>query len=253
MTFHVERQIEAASPLPVTHHWGVYDGHGGSSTSKFLAKELVATVARTAQFRDGKLREAVEVGFGALNDICVAKVRGLGRQYGMIDDGSTCCSVWLQGGHLLVANVGDSRAVLCKRGQAVALSSDHKPNRPDERRRITALGGHVQTLGVPRVMGVLAVARAFGDIGLQPFVSPEPEILEMDVTPEDGFVVLASDGLWDVFTNQEAVDFAVRALKKDPSYEAAAKALCQKAAQKGSADNTTVLLVGLECLSMSDA
>lgn len=64
---------------------------------------------------------------------------------------------------LYVANLGDSRAVLCSNGRAVAMSEDHKPNREDERRRIEALGGRVIHYGTWRVEGILAVSRAIGD------------------------------------------------------------------------------------------
>ena len=83
------------------------------------------------------------------------------------DDGSTATVACIIGrvgaGRLVVANVGDSRAVLCRDGRAVALSIDHKPNRSDERQRIENAGGVVVWAGTWRVGGVLAVSRAFGD------------------------------------------------------------------------------------------
>ena len=90
-------------------------------------------------------------------------------------DGSTAVTCMLQppaapGGprRLLVANLGDSRCCLVRGdGSAVALSDDHKPNRPDERARVQAAGGHVVFAGCWRVQGDLAVSRAFGDSHLK--------------------------------------------------------------------------------------
>jgi hypothetical protein len=114
------------------------------------------------------------------------------------------------------------------------MSVDHKPNREDEEKRIRNLGGKIIHWGRWRVQGVLAVSRAIGDVTLQvscsslftwpltrlfftrspdyspylvvvwqPYVTSEPEILEKDIGPEDEFLVLASDGLWDVMRNED--------------------------------------------------
>lgn len=88
---------------------------------------------------------------------------------------------------------------------AHALSVDHKPNRVDERRRIENAGGVVVWAGTWRVGGVLAVSRAFGDRLLKRYVVAMPDLQEEDLTAEDETVILASDGLWDVITNQDAI------------------------------------------------
>ena len=99
----------------------------------------------------------------------------------------------------------DREDLLCSQGEAVALSIDHKPTRPSERRRILAGGGTVTHCnGAARVNGCLSCSRAIGDRSLKPHVSPEPELKEWQLGPNDEFVILASDGLWDVFTNDEA-------------------------------------------------
>ena len=82
------------------------------------------------------------------------------------------------------------------------MSIDHKPNRPEERERIENAGGVVVWAGTWRVGGVLAVSRAFGDRPLKKYVVPTPEIRTEAITPEDEFVIFASDGLWDVMSNQ---------------------------------------------------
>eukprot|EP01087_Luapelamoeba_hula_P021326 TRINITY_DN742_c0_g1_i2.p1 TRINITY_DN742_c0_g1~~TRINITY_DN742_c0_g1_i2.p1 ORF type:complete len:410 (-),score=79.08 TRINITY_DN742_c0_g1_i2:8-1237(-) len=179
---------------------------------------------------------------------------------------------------LVVANVGDSRGVLARRRkdgstsssdiESVSLSEDHKPNREDERARVTGVGGVVTRAwgGIWRVEGVLAVSRAFGDATLKSKgVSAEPEIKTFTITDADEFFVLATDGLWDVFTNDEAVQFIHSRLfstdstthtttthttttpqsiqKRNAALKQAASDIVRAAYDKGSADNITALIV----------
>ncbi|KAD4179505.1 hypothetical protein E3N88_28096 [Mikania micrantha] len=155
------------------------------------------------------------------------------------DAGSTASTAILVGDRLLVANVGDSRAVICRGGKAFAVSRDHKPDQSDERQRIENAGGFVMWAGTWRVGGVLAVSRAFGDKLLKQYVVADPEIQEEKVDNSLEFLILASDGLWDVVSNDEAVAM-VRPIE---SPEDASKMLMQEASQRGSADNITVVVV----------
>ena len=87
--------------------------------------------------------------------------------------------------------------------QAVSLSRDHTPRDREERERIEAAGGIVvQRKGSARVMGVLAVARAIGDAQLKPYVTAEPEVKVFQRAAETWFIILATDGLWDVMSNR---------------------------------------------------
>jgi protein phosphatase 1L len=147
---------------------------------------------------------------------------------------------------MYIANVGDSRAVLCRGKKSIGLSSDHKPDREDEQERIESFGGSVvnseNTGWIARVNGHLAISRSVGDIRLKDppqGVTAEPEISELDITPEDQFIILASDGLWDVMTNQESVDLVRKCQDKNK----AAELLVDKALKLGSADNVTALIV----------
>uniref|UniRef100_A0A0E0ASC1 protein-serine/threonine phosphatase n=1 Tax=Oryza glumipatula TaxID=40148 RepID=A0A0E0ASC1_9ORYZ len=129
-----------------------------------------------------------------------------------------------------IANIGDSRAVVCERGAANQLTVDHEPHTINERKRIEKQGGFVSTFpgDVPRVNGQLAVARAFGDQSLKAHLSSEPDVKHVPINSSVEFVILASDGLWKVIKNQEAVDL-VKSIK-DP--QAAAKRLTSEALAK---------------------
>lgn len=156
-----------------------------------------------------------------------------------------------------VANVGDSRAVLCRNGNAVPLSEDHKPDRADEMKRIRRAGGQVINAGgVARVASAaamngshgsifLSVARSFGDIGLKepdPLVIAEPDIEVRHILPGDTAIVLGCDGIWDVLSNQDAVDLVLEHAGKP---QEAAAAIVRTAYNKKSEDNLTAMVIDL--------
>ena len=70
------------------------------------------------------------------------------------------------------------------------------------------LGGFVSYLGCWRAMGILAMSRALGDLFLKPYVSAEPDVMKLALAPTDEFVILASDGVYDVFDNEQVVRIA---------------------------------------------
>lgn len=158
------------------------------------------------------------------------------------EDGTTAVVVLTQGDEIFVAHTGDSRAVLVHRsGKVSVLTSDHKPNRPDERRRIQELGGSVVFWGVWRVEGILAVSRAIGDRMLKPFVVAEPEVKKFTRTETDRYVVLASDGVWDTISNDDAAQLVLK--YEDP--QTAAQRIMEEAYARGSMDNICAMVIDL--------
>lgn len=151
-------------------------------------------------------------------------------------------------------NLGNCRAVMCRGGRGVLLTSDHKPDRPDERQRIENAGGFVGKIaGISRVYSAagaglavqreastyLAVSRAFGDRCLKTpttLVSCEPEVTRFQVLADDLFLVLACDGVWDVLSEQDVVDIA---LPHFHDAKAAADTIVKAAYKEGSVDNLT--------------
>ncbi|KAH9307880.1 hypothetical protein KI387_035791 [Taxus chinensis] len=213
--------------------FGVFDGHGGSRAAEYLKQRLFDNLIKHPQFAsDTKL--ALTETYQQTDADFLKEESSIYR-----DDGSTASTAVLVGDRLYVANVGDSRAVILKAGEAVALSEDHKPNRSDERQRIEQAGGNVMWAGTWRVGGVLAVSRAFGNRLLKRFVVAEPEIQEEIIKDDVDCLVIASDGLWDVVSNEDAVSL-VKSIE-DP--EAAARKLTETAFNKGSADNITCVVV----------
>jgi len=121
------------------------------------------------------------------------------------------------------ANVGDSRAVVGQKKMnkkiAKNLSEDQKPDTPAEKRRIVSKGGHVsppeEEWGGPARVWLdsnmtlpgLAMARSIGDHLVKSVgVIAEPEVTQWEILPEDDFVVMASDGVWEFIESQACVD-----------------------------------------------
>lgn len=158
--------------------------------------------------------------------------------------GTTALIAILEGSKLIVANVGDSRGVMCDvRGNAIPLSFDHKPQQVRERKRIKEAGGFVTFNGVWRVAGILATSRALGDYPLKDkkLVIADPDVLSFDLNDHrPSFLILASDGLWDTFSNEEAVAFIKERLD-EPDF--GAKSITLQAYYRGSLDNITVIVI----------
>ncbi|KAF2903690.1 hypothetical protein ILUMI_02485 [Ignelater luminosus] len=166
--------------------------------------------------------------------------------------GTTALIAMIEGSKLYVANVGDSRGVMCdSRGNAIPLSFDHKPQQMRERKRIKEAGGFVTFNGVWRVAGILATSRALGDYPLKDkkLVIAEPDILTFDLSDHKPlFVILASDGLWDTFSNEEAIAFIKERLN-EPDY--GAKSITLQSYYRGSLDNITVVIINLKDFAFS--
>lgn len=140
-----------------------------------------------------------------------------------IQAGCTAVTCLIDRHNIIVGWAGDSRAVLCKDGVAIPLSNDHKPSSEIERSRIEKAGGYVQEInGHFRVNGNLNLSRALGDMKYKQnkqlgpeaqIVAGDPDITVIKRETGQDFIILACDGIWDVKTNQEAVDFVKKRLE----------------------------------------
>ncbi|KRZ74703.1 putative protein phosphatase 2C F42G9.1, partial [Trichinella papuae] len=173
-----------------------------------------------------------------------------------IDSGTTACVALVVNKTLYVANVGDSRCVLCRDGKAIDLSVDHKPEDEIETDRIQKAGGQITNDG--RVNGGLNLSRAIGDhfyktnssIPLEEqMISPLPDVRFHALEKSDRFMVIACDGIWNSLNSQEVVDFVSQRLNADVSEEAIAEQLCDACLAPSTSgdgtgcDNMTVIVV----------
>ncbi|XP_077209854.1 putative protein phosphatase 2C 6 [Tasmannia lanceolata] len=248
----------SSGEISPVHFFGVYDGHGGSQVARFCAERIHEAVA--AEWDRGgdvegwcrRWEEAFCNGFERVdNDIG-------GEAIAPEIVGSTAVAVAVSGCQIIASNCGDSRAVLCRGNQTIPLTIDHKPDREDELLRIEGGGGRVFNWNGPRVLGVLAMSRAIGDRYLRPSVIPVPEVTFTTRSEEDECIVVASDGLWDVMSNEEVGEVARQLLRRQrrrsgqaderssPPAQVTAEHLVELAYRKNSSDNISVIVVDLK-------
>lgn len=253
--------------------YGVLDGHGGDDCSQHCAEDIPMKIA--GNLRKGKTSsEALFCSFRDTDEEYLRNSSG-------VSAGSTANIALFDRTRsvVYVANTGDTRAVLCRNFKAVDLSLDRKASDPEEIARIASAGGFVVN---NRVSGSLAITRALGDGHLKArqknVLIPDPEITFFVPCRQDQFVVIATDGLWDVVSSQQAADFVRQHLETNGlsfpeagngdvsslqtsevqrKLKNAAKDLISHALGLGSADNITVvvlLIVGatLDASSLSE-
>eukprot|EP01119_Soliformovum_irregulare_P008193 TRINITY_DN2123_c1_g1_i2.p1 TRINITY_DN2123_c1_g1~~TRINITY_DN2123_c1_g1_i2.p1 ORF type:complete len:965 (+),score=312.69 TRINITY_DN2123_c1_g1_i2:38-2932(+) len=220
--------------------YGIYDGHGGPRAADYLKLKIHKNICNQTAFAKGDFETAIRNGFQQTDD----EFLQMCRDYNYMD-GTTCVIAMFVDNKLITAHAGDSRIVLCRDRKAIRLTEDHKPDRVDELARVEEHGGEVIFRGnCFRVAGDLAMSRSFGDLRLKEplnLVISEPEVRVEELTPKDQFIIIASDGLWDVVSDQKACDM----VRKCANSEEAARRLTEFALAMGSMDNTTVVVVQL--------
>ncbi|XP_051144633.1 probable protein phosphatase 2C 9 [Andrographis paniculata] len=212
--------------------FAIYDGHLGDNVPAYLQKHLFANILKEDFWTDPG--SSISKAYERTDQAILSNSSNLGS------GGSTAVTaILINDRHLWVANVGDSRGVLSQRGKAVQMTVDHEPN--SERGSIEDRGGFVSNMpgDVARVNGQLAVSRAFGDKNLKMQLRSDPDIRFTEVNSQTELLILASDGLWKVMSNQEAVDISKKI--KDP--QKAAKQLVMEALKKGSKDDISCIVV----------
>jgi protein phosphatase PTC2/3 len=267
---------------------GVLDGHGGQECALFASEELPGIITSIAR-REGGTNSLSNRSSKASSSLSNTKTGAalpeiLFKAFRQADDewmrttshvsGSTACIMLYDNGsgRAYIGNTGDTRAVMSRSGNAIDLTIDKKATDPDEIARIAICGGHVSR---GRVMGSLAVSRAFGDVqlkksrglrkgpwssGLQAVIV-DPEITSFrpkrqgNLSTDDEFMIIATDGLWDVMSSQQAVDAVKQAIAMEAltSYDDVTEnmlnkisnQMANKAVSMGSQDNVTVMIIML--------
>ncbi|XP_074657767.1 protein phosphatase 1L-like [Tubulanus polymorphus] len=227
-----------------TSIYGIFDGHGGQFAADFVEKTLFKTIMVRL------LKSALNGGPDNFSKLLTDEILYVDKQLLSVEkltneaSGTTALVMLLRNGILTVANVGDSRAVLyTDDDKLMPLSFDHKPHQLKERKRIKDAGGFISFNGVWRVAGVLATSRALGDYPLKDknLIIADPDILTFDLNEiKPQFMILATDGLWDMFSNEEAVAY-IRERLDEPHF--GAKSIVLQAYYRGSLDNITVIVV----------
>ncbi len=229
--------------------FGVFDGHGGDKASQYvkdhlaqyLIKELENGVADHAIFTEEHI-------FKALKACC----QELDKDYIKTNnqDGTTATFALILGKKIWVANVGDSRTILSHNKTAIQLTEDAKPLIDRYKKKIEKLGGYVLPFN-GRVIGQLAVGRAIGDheytaVDGKKYVVPNPKISCYSLNQiQNGYLILACDGVYDVWTTNETVQAVNDRAEKGESIDVIAKRLVWSVINSGSNDNVSMMIVKL--------
>ena len=208
--------------------FGVYDGHCGHTIAKYSSENLLNEFLKHSDLAEvvnsdnndkvdpAVLSKVMEEGFVILDDY----MRTIPPwKNGEDQSGTTAVCAFITKTDIICANCGDSRAIFSRSGDLKLVTRDHKPYNDDERRRIEKAGGSVM---MQRVNGSLAVSRALGDYeykstqnmpSIEQQVSPQPEIFNCERDYDnDEFLVIACDGIWDVMSNQQVLEFVHKEL-----------------------------------------
>ena len=241
--------------------FGVFDGHGGKEISKFVSNHFLDELVKNKNLATN-MELALKETFIKMDEIMQTKegieeIKKYSRQSKEEDDrqskneppnsqmnlisklmtpkdpeandiymrtGCTACVMGVDetSKKIYFANAGDSRVVLCRKGVAEEMSTDHKPELESEKNRIYKADGWISE---GRVKGNLNLTRGFGDLeykqnkNLKPeeqMITANPDIKIVDYNKDCDFVILGCDGIWDCLSNQEACDFVAKRLKDTP-------------------------------------
>ncbi|XP_030484859.1 probable protein phosphatase 2C 43 isoform X1 [Cannabis sativa] len=213
---------------------GIYDGHGGPEAARYVRDNLFNDLIRIARERSTISEDVIRGAFNATEEGFISVVRRSFSLRPIIAAMGSCCLVGIiWNGKLLIANVGDSRAVLGSVGEsnkvvAEQLTVDHNASSEDVRNELRSLHSDdasivVKREGVWRIKGIIQVSRSIGDAYLKrrefslniprfrlteplrrPVLTAEPSLYTRVLHNNDKFLIFASDGLWEHLSNQEA-------------------------------------------------
>lgn len=228
--------LEVAEDLAL---FAVFDGHGGAEVSAKAAERLINHLSPRLGREEAPgvalkhalldLEEELRR-MGAPSSASQALHVG-GRASGKYDlVGCTAAAAILSRTSVAVVNVGDSRVLKCRRGECVPLTRDHKPESPRERKRIEAAGGTVVKFGpCYRVDYNLNLSRTLGDFyykdsNLAPEdqkISPVGDITVIEIDPEDEFLLIGCDGLFELMTWKSVCEYVHERIDHMPLTEIA--------------------------------
>ncbi|PSS01723.1 Protein like [Actinidia chinensis var. chinensis] len=235
------------------HVFGIFDGHRGAAAAEFSVRALpgfLQSLSSTRSPSDALLEAFVKTDVAFRNKLdCHRKSKGVIQKNW--HPGCTAIVALIVRNKLFVAFAGDCRAMLCRASSVHVLSKDHVASCVEERERVVREGGQVKwQIDTWRVgPAALQVTRSIGDDDLKPAVTAKPEITETILSVEDEYLVMASDGLWDVMSDAEVISI-IKDTVKEPGM--CSKRLATEAVERGSEDNITVIVVFLRPVSTAE-
>jgi len=238
---------------------GVFDGHSGDRCSKYvkdhICSELLNNVHINNNFKQAFFEVFIKIDKNWLDLVDTKEVERNSKDEelrDLWDDGSTGVCVLYKNNILAVANVGDSRVVISRKGVAEQITVDHHPNQKDEKERLDKNG--IQIINIDKLGGpngqTLSVSRAFGDYDFKRPVFRglivEPDYFEIKDLEEVDFIVLGCDGLFEESSSEDLVLSIKKMFQEHLSLEEVAKAICVYAVELGSDDNISIVIIKLD-------
>ena len=216
-----------------SHLFCLFDGHGGVNVSQFLQDNFYK------YFKEMLPMSNPQENFKELFNIIDNKIKDLN----LLNIGSTACIIYItkENGKkvLYSANIGDTRSVLISSNDYKRLSYDHRATDTNEYNRIVQSGGIVFA---GRVYGTLMLSRAFGDWELKSYgVISEPHVTKININENDKYVIMASDGIWDVLDDADVYEMS----KNFENSKDLCNNIVEKALDKGSMDNISCFVINL--------
>lgn len=227
------------------HYYAIYDGHGGDAVSDILKNNFLSKITKIynkneiisifkkfqKELRENNYNDALECG----STVLVTRINELEKT-------------------IQIMSLGDSRSILCYGNKVIQLNPEHKPDSEDEKKRITLEGYKIKYDKIDEIFRVqgYAVSRSMGDLKY-PVISQKPFIQTLRYSSNTKFVLLASDGLWDVLSNEDVKSFVLEKLEKQGRLQSQDKttedniaySLGKYAIKQGSMDNVSIVLVFL--------
>lgn len=276
----LNEELNTKGKKPIISFFGIYDGHNGEFTVDYLKNNLHKNFSQsfnlinhTELIQNTKnalvdsfylTENQIKKHYFISNEQIMKEFEVIDQKPGVsgnsetinkgqnikyISSGSTAIVCCITSSTICIANLGDSRAILCKCGRAYPLTKDHRiKTNFEERERVKNEGGTFDDEGY--LSGNLAVSRAFGNwdvssgIKLQG-LSSIPEIYVHNITHEDEFLLIACDGIFESFMDQEAISLVRRALVENNDPNAAAEKLANSALQRQALDNLSAIVIVL--------
>ncbi|KAF7417812.1 hypothetical protein HZH68_000465 [Vespula germanica] len=192
-------------------YFAVFDGHGGEDAAVYCATHLHQYLAESIYYPTDPERALCDA-FHTTDTRFIEKERTQ-----KVIGGTTAVCVLLLDKKLYIAWVGDSLAMLVKRGKVEELVYPHRLSRYDESERIQQMGGMLAfNQGTVRVNGVLAVSRAIGDVQYKPYVTSTPDTRCISLDGTEDFLIIATDGVWDFVNTYDAAMIVYVAIREYP-------------------------------------
>ncbi|DBA04685.1 TPA: hypothetical protein N0F65_012268 [Lagenidium giganteum] len=254
--------------------FGVFDGHGGGFCSKYASENFHVTFSRIMNAKVERKHKQAEFELESSNNSettsssstecsdtepdtltaeeiaeCYTEAfAAIDAELAEHEDAANCgstavtCLLRKQGRRTTyhVANVGDSRALLFSNGKTQRITIDHRATNEDEVKRIRASNGIIFN---KRVAGMLSVTRALGHADEKEFIINTPHVVSGDIDSDDAFLLLMSDGISDVFTDEEVTEFVNKRLRRGEKSLMICKSLLDTSKSRGAMDNMTAVLI----------